>query len=221
MFTCWAVKGWKSLAMWFLFVFVHQITVPGTLPATATGPEHHPACLPPFPRLQTRSHSCDLKDRTEKDRCEVQHPWKMSLFSLQTYLASVKNGSAVPLAGLICIFKHISKAAADFSEGKAKRLLVILSGISQKEVCPRPHWERTENTLDWSPSPSQDTDNKQRGNVLIQPSCSNVRHGWFASWGDLLIFAQQSKNSFDLICQDSWWNLSTARHNFISACRGV
>ena len=84
-FTCWAVKGWKSLAMWFLFVFVHQITVPGTLPATATGPERHAACPPPFPRLQTPAHSCDLKDRTEKDRCEVRHLWKTSLFLLQPY----------------------------------------------------------------------------------------------------------------------------------------
>lgn len=46
MVTCWAVKGWKSLAMWFLFVFVRQITVPGTLPTTAVGRGWiHPAHL--------------------------------------------------------------------------------------------------------------------------------------------------------------------------------
>lgn len=63
--TCWAVKEWKSLAMWFLFLFVHQITVPGTLPTTA------PLCcvllalqMPPLP-LQLRS-TCDLKWRAEK-----------------------------------------------------------------------------------------------------------------------------------------------------------
>lgn len=33
--TCWAATEWKSLAMWFLSFVVHQITVPGTLPATA------------------------------------------------------------------------------------------------------------------------------------------------------------------------------------------
>lgn len=57
----------------------------------------------------------------------------------KTCLVSVKDGSVDPLAGLICIFKHISKAAADFSdhvEGKAKRLLVFLStiGLSQPSL---------------------------------------------------------------------------------------
>lgn len=29
------VQRWKSLAMWFSILFIHQITVPGTLPTTA------------------------------------------------------------------------------------------------------------------------------------------------------------------------------------------
>lgn len=38
--TCWAVTEWKSLAMWFLLFVLHQITVPGTLPATAASTLH-------------------------------------------------------------------------------------------------------------------------------------------------------------------------------------
>lgn len=75
--TYWAVKEWKSLAMWFLFLFVHQITVPGTLPTTA---RMEAGSALPFPALSTFStlllgsrslhlqlrSTCDLRGRKKE-----------------------------------------------------------------------------------------------------------------------------------------------------------
>lgn len=79
--TGWAVKEWKSLAMWFLFLFVHQITVPGTLPTTAEIERLHP----PSPALckvtsswapdafspQQLWSTCDLKERWRKEKKKI------------------------------------------------------------------------------------------------------------------------------------------------------